>query len=79
MFRGGGFSRRFWHGEDAKGCEVHSGGYEENDNCSLLRKSRLDSSSFVGDIHKKGQITNAFVPFDTTFNAIFSSMGFRVG
>lgn len=68
-----------WHGEDAKGYEMHSSSCEDTDIFSSLSKSRLDSSSFVGAIQKKGALENSLVPFDTTIDDIFSSMGFHVG
>lgn len=58
---------------------MNSGICEDNDNCSSLRKSRLDSSSLVGSIHNKGAVENSFVPFDIIVNDIFSSMVFFLG
>lgn len=52
---------------------------EDNDNCSWLRKSRLDSSSLVRAIHNKGALTNAFMSFDAIVDDILSSMGYYVG
>lgn len=79
VVRGGGFNFICSCGEDAKGCEVHSSGCEDNNNCPSLGKSRLDSSYLVGDIHNKGALANEFLPFNTIIDAILSSMGFRVG
>ena len=79
MVKGVGFNCRFGCGEDAKGYDVHSSSCEDNGSFSLLRKSRLDSSSFLGDIHNKGTLTNPFMPIDTIITEILSSMGFCVG